>query len=62
MKKIFGIPGLGMFFTTSVYNRDYTLIMGVTVFYSIVLILSFLFVDIGYMLVDPKIRLTEEGH
>jgi len=36
--------------------------MGVTVFYSIVLILSFLLVDIGYMLVDPKIRLTEEGH
>ena len=62
IEKIFGIPGLGMFFTNSVYNRDYTLIMGVTVFYSIVLILAFLAVDIAYMLVDPKIRLTEEGH
>ncbi|NLJ97882.1 MAG: ABC transporter permease [Tissierellia bacterium] len=61
IEKIFGIPGLGMFFTTSIYNRDYTLIMGVTVFYAIVLIAMLLLVDIAYTLIDPRIRLTEEG-
>ncbi|MBZ2175289.1 ABC transporter permease [Schnuerera sp. xch1] len=61
IEKIFGIPGLGMFFTTSVFNRDYTLIMGVTVFYAIILVTALLVVDIAYMLVDPRIRLTKEG-
>ena len=50
-----------MFFTTSVFNRDYTLIMGVTVFYAMVLITMMLLVDIAYMLIDPRIRLTKEG-
>jgi len=62
IEKIFGIPGLGQFFTTSVFNRDYTLIMGVTVFYALVLISAMLLVDIAYMLIDPRIRLTKEGH
>lgn len=62
IEKIFGIPGLGMFFTTSIYNRDYTLIMGITVFYAIILIVMLLFVDVAYTLIDPRIRLTEEGH
>lgn len=61
IEKIFGIPGLGMFFTTSIYNRDYTLIMGVTVFYAVILIAMLLLVDIAYTLIDPRIRLTKEG-
>lgn len=61
IEKIFGIPGLGMFFTNSIYSRDYTLIMGVTVFYAIILIFMLLLVDIAYMLIDPRIRLTKEG-
>lgn len=62
IEKIFGIPGLGMFFTSSIFNRDYTLIMGVTVFYAIVLIIAMFLVDLAYTLIDPRIRLTEEGH
>ena len=62
IEKIFGIPGMGMFFINSVFNRDYTLIMGVTVFYSIVLIITMLLVDIAYTLIDPRIRLTKGGH
>lgn len=62
IEKIFGIPGLGMFFTTSVFNRDYTLIMGVTVFYAIILIIMMFLVDVAYTLIDPRIRLTKEGH
>ncbi len=61
VEKIFGIPGLGMFFVNSISNRDYTLIMGTTIFYSIILIIMLLLVDIGYMLVDPRIKLAKEG-
>jgi ABC-type dipeptide/oligopeptide/nickel transport system permease component len=62
IEKIFGIPGLGMFFVKSIGNRDYTLIMGTTVFYALILVIMLFLVDITYMLVDPRIRLTEEGH
>ncbi|HZK38184.1 MAG TPA: ABC transporter permease [Clostridia bacterium] len=62
VEKIFGIPGMGMFFINSVFNRDYTLIMGVAVFYAIVLIIMMLLVDIAYTLVDPRIRLAKGGH
>ncbi len=61
VEKIFGIPGLGMFFTNSIFKRDYTLIMGTTVFYSLVLITLLLIVDILYVVVDPRIDVTKEG-
>lgn len=61
VEKIFGIPGLGSFFVKSISNRDYTLIMGTTIFYSIILIIMLFFVDIAYVLIDPRIRLTKEG-
>ena len=59
IEKIFGIPGLGRFFVKSIMDRDYTLIMGTTVFYGIVLVLMILLVDIAYMLIDPRINLTK---
>ncbi|MDX8366766.1 ABC transporter permease [Cytobacillus sp. IB215665] len=59
IEKIFGIPGLGMHFVTSISNRDYTTIMGVTVFYSILLLVSILLVDILYGLIDPRIKLAD---
>ncbi|GLH63590.1 oligopeptide transport system permease protein OppB [Parageobacillus sp. G301] len=58
IEKIFGIPGLGSHFVTSITNRDYTTIMGVTVFYSILLLLSVLLVDIAYGFIDPRIKLA----
>lgn len=61
IEKIFGIPGLGAFFVNSIVSRDYTLIMGTTIFYSIILITMLLLVDISYVLIDPRIRLTKEG-
>ena len=61
IEKIFGIPGLGMFFVTSISNRDYPLIMGTTIFYSAILVFMILFVDIMYMVVDPRIKLTDGG-
>ena len=61
IEKIFGIPGLGMFFVNSISNRDYPLIMGTTIFYSIILVFMILLVDIMYMVVDPRIKLTDGG-
>jgi len=61
IEKIFGIPGLGMFFVNSINNRDYTLIMGTTIFYSMILIAMLLIVDIAYMFIDPRIKLAKEG-
>lgn len=58
IERIFGIPGLGSHFVTSITNRDYTVIMGVTVFYSIILLTAILLVDIAYGLIDPRIKLA----
>jgi oligopeptide transport system permease protein len=58
IERIFGIPGLGSHFVTSISNRDYTVIMGVTVFYSIILLFSILLVDIAYGLIDPRIKIA----
>ncbi len=61
IERIFGIPGLGKFLILSISNRDYPLIMGTTIFYSIVLITILLVVDVTYTLIDPRIKLTKEG-
>jgi oligopeptide transport system permease protein len=54
---IFSIPGMGKFFITAVTNRDYPLIMGVTLVYAVLIILANLMVDILYAIMDPRVRL-----
>ncbi len=61
IEKIFGIPGLGRFFVQSISNRDYTLIMGTTIFYAIILVAMLFIVDVAYMMIDPRIKLVKEG-
>jgi oligopeptide transport system permease protein len=56
VEKIFGIPGLGQWFVMSVANRDYTLIMSLTIFYSAFLMVCVFIVDIVYSLLDPRIK------
>jgi oligopeptide transport system permease protein len=58
IEKIFGIPGLGRFFVDSINELDYTVIMGLTVFYAGFSILVILIVDLCYSLIDPRIRLS----
>ena len=55
IEKIFFVPGLGTFFVQSALNRDYTLIMGTVVMYSIILIFMNFVVDILYAVIDPRI-------
>lgn len=55
VEKIFRVPGLGKFFVQSSFNRDYTLIMGVVIVYSVILIIMNFLVDIIYSFLDPRI-------
>ena len=57
VEQVFGVPGLGTFFVTSITNRDYTTIMGVTIFYSALLVFFNLIADICLGIVDPRIKL-----
>ena len=57
VEKIFTIPGLGGEFISSITNRDYTIIMGTTIFLATLVILMNVVVDIVYTIVDPRIKL-----
>jgi oligopeptide transport system permease protein len=57
VEQIFGMPGLGKYFVTSIQNRDYTMISGVTIFYSTFLLIINLITDILYGFIDPRIKL-----
>ncbi|MFQ5456883.1 MAG: ABC transporter permease [Myxococcota bacterium] len=54
---IFGVPGMGRFFITAVTNRDYPLVMGVTVIYAALVILANLAVDLSYRWLDPRVEM-----
>jgi oligopeptide transport system permease protein len=56
IEQIFSIPGIGRYFVQSALNRDYTLVMGVTILYGSILILFNLLVDLLYGVLDPKVR------
>jgi ABC-type dipeptide/oligopeptide/nickel transport system permease component len=53
---IFGIPGMGKYFVTSITNRDYPVIMGTILLYAVFLVIANLVVDIMYAYLDPRIR------
>ena len=53
---VFGIPGMGKYFVTSITNRDYPVIMGTILLYAVFLVIANLFVDIIYAYLDPRIR------
>lgn len=57
VEKIFAIPGLGNEFVLSVTNRDYSALLGITVFYCTLIIVCNLIVDILYGIIDPRIKL-----
>lgn len=55
---IFSVPGMGKFFITAVTNRDYPLIMGVTLIYAVLIVVANLLVDIFYTFIDPRVKLS----
>ncbi len=56
IEQIFGIPGLGRFFVQGALNRDYTLVMGIVVFYGVLIVVFNFLVDLAYAWLDPKVR------
>ena len=56
IEQIFGVPGLGRFFVQGALNRDYTLVMGVVVFYGVLIVVFNLIVDLLYGWLDPRVQ------
>ena len=56
IESIFAIPGMGKYYVESVTQNDYSMILGMTVFYGAFLVICNLIVDILYGLVDPRVR------
>lgn len=59
VERIFSVPGLGTHFVSSIYSNDYTMIAGLTIFYSAILVVVLFCTDIIYGFVDPRIRLAK---
>jgi oligopeptide transport system permease protein len=57
VEHIFAVPGMGRFFVTAVANRDYPLVLGVTLVYASFVVLANLVVDLAYAWADPRIRI-----
>ena len=61
VERMFGVPGIGFYYVSSINNNDYTMILGTTVFYAALFVIAQLVVDFVYMLVDPRIRIVPES-
>lgn len=59
IEKIYAIPGMGKFYVQSVYDLDYSMILGMTAFYGLFLVVANLIVDILYGIIDPRIKIAE---
>jgi oligopeptide transport system permease protein len=57
VESIFAVPGLGSYLVTGAFNRDYTLVLGVVLFYALFLMLLNLLVDVAYTWFDPRVEL-----
>jgi oligopeptide transport system permease protein len=57
MENIFSIPGMGKYLVNAVKDSDYTMIMGMTAFYAIIMIIAMFIVDVVYMIVDPRVKM-----
>jgi oligopeptide transport system permease protein len=58
VERIFGLPGLGKFFVTSALQRDYTVVMGMVIFFATLILLLNLLADMLYAVLDPRVRLA----
>jgi oligopeptide transport system permease protein len=57
VESVFGLPGIGRYFITAALNRDYTLVIGITIIYGALIILFNLLADLAYAWIDPRVRL-----
>ena len=58
VETVFSIPGLGEQFVRSIFEKDFPIIMGTTILYSVFFVASYLLQDILYGIIDPRIRVA----
>jgi oligopeptide transport system permease protein len=58
VEKIFNLPGLGKIFVISALQRDYTVVMGMVIVYSVLILALNLIADLAYAALDPRVRLA----
>jgi oligopeptide transport system permease protein len=58
IEQIFAVPGIGEQFVQSVIVNDYSMILGTTIFFSVLFVLALLIQDIMYAIIDPRIRVS----
>src|SRR5262249_22104847 len=56
VEQVFSLPGVGRYFVQGAINRDYTLVMGLVIFYPVLILVLNLVVDLLYGWIDPRIR------
>jgi oligopeptide transport system permease protein len=61
IENVFAVAGLGGYFVSTITDQDYSMTMGITLFYAILIILSLLLVDIAYGLIDPRLKVSNKG-
>ena len=57
VEKVFTIPGMGKYFVDSISSRDYTVLMGTTLFYAVIVVSVLFLIDLLYAWIDPRIKL-----
>lgn len=57
----FGLPGLGTYFVMSSTTRDYPLVLGITIFWAVLISATYFLTDVLYGVIDPRVRITETG-
>lgn len=58
VEKVFGLPGLGSWFVLSSTNRDYPMVLGITIFWAVLIMSTYLLTDILYGIIDPRVRVA----
>jgi oligopeptide transport system permease protein len=58
VEKVFGLPGLGSWFVLSSTNRDYPMVLGITIFWAVLIMTTYLITDILYGIIDPRVRVA----
>lgn len=61
VERVFGLPGLGTYFVMSSTNRDYPLVLGITIFWAVLISMTYFITDVLYGVIDPRVRIGEKG-
>ena len=61
LERMFSIPGVGSYYVKAISDKDYTMIIGLTIFFALLYVIALIVVDILYGIVDPRIRITDSN-